>query len=90
MTLIRNSVSENNYFKLVDIVGKNGSEHCNTQWKRLKVKNALYKSWIYIFLQLVGSAPQFPHGSIDSIEEIAAVSTSYPNLENNVNFFYYF
>jgi len=35
MNLIRNSVSENNnYIKLVDVVGKNASEHCNTQWKR--------------------------------------------------------
>ena len=29
---------------------------------------------IYLCLQLVGSAPQFPHGSVDPIEEIAAVS----------------
>lgn len=28
----------------------------------------------YFCLQLVGSAPQFPHGIIDSIEEICQVS----------------
>ena len=35
---------------------------------------------VIIYFQLVGSAPGFPHGVIDSLEEIAAVSYNYLTL----------
>ena len=49
-----------------------------------RVKKKWYKYHILIFgfkcyhyFQLVGSAPQFPHGVIDPIEEIAALGVKY-------------
>ena len=34
----------------------------------------------FIYLQLVGSAPGFPHGVLDPLEEIAAVSYILPPM----------
>lgn len=36
-------------------------------------------------VMLVGSAPQFPHGSIDSIQEIAALGVRYIKLSPTIN-----
>jgi len=38
------------------------------------VHMSLQHTYVCMSLQLVGSAPQFPHGVIDSITEIAQVS----------------